>query len=460
MPLLTTCCALLLAVALPAGATVSPKEARAIAKQAYVYGVPMVDQWRGMYAFSIDTANPQYKGPFNTILNIARVFTPDDTAFVTPNADTPYTFIALDLRAEPMVLTVPSIDAERYYVFQLMDLYTFNFGYVGSRATGNRGGRYLIAGPHWRGKAPDDVDKLIRAETDLVTVVGRTQLLSPTDLENVKQVQAGYRLEPLSAHLGAPPPSPAPPVAWRPPLPAGEERTSLAFFDQLAFLLQFAQPPHASEVALRDRFARIGIVPGQPFDAAALSPEMRAALTAGMVDGQREIDARRAKLQGRTDTLFGSRPFLKNDYVARATGAQVGIGANSRDEAMYTIYDRDAAGQPLDGGAHAYTLRFAKGQLPPVNAFWSVTMYDLPKQLLVRNPIDRYLINSPMLPGLKTDADGGITLHLQAESPGADRESNWLPAPRGPFMVTLRYYWPAAALLKGRWKAPKIEVHS
>jgi hypothetical protein len=154
--------------------------------------------------------------------------------------------------------------------------------------------------------------------------------------------------------------------------------------------------------------------------------------------------------------LFGTREYLKNDYVARATGTQVGIGANSRDEALYPILDKDTRGEPLDGSRHRYVLRFAKGQFPPVQAFWSATMYELPSQLLVRNPIDRYLVNSPMLPDLKTDADGGLTILIQAESPGKDKESNWLPAPKGPFMLALRYYWPKPELLSGKWQSPSI----
>ena len=451
---------LALASARSVAAAVSPQEARAIAKEAYIYGVPMVDSWRTMYAFSVDQQNPQYKGPFNTILNVGRVFTPEDTAFVTPNSDTPYSFAALDLRAEPVVITIPKIDDHRYFVFQLMDLYTFNFAYIGSRATGNGGGRYLIAGPHWRGRTPEGIDKVIGSETELVNVVGRTQLYGPGDLENVQAIQAEYRVEPLSTYLGTPPPSPAPAVEWRKPVAPGRERTSLEFFDQLAFLLQFAEPPHRSEIRTRDRVEEIGIVPGQRFNSDALTPAVRDALRQGMADGQKEIDTRRASLHGHTDQLYGTRPFLRNDYVARATGAQVGIGANSREEALYPIVDKDADGQPLDGSAHAYTLRFAKGHFPPVHAFWSVTMYDLPQQLLVVNPINRYLINSPMLPQMKTDADGGVTIYIQAESPGADKEANWLPAPSGPFMLAMRYYWPRPELLKGQWKTPPIErVH-
>ena len=440
----------------PAERELSTTEAQSIAKEAYIYGLPMVAQYKTMYAFSIDKGNPQYKGSFDSILNIARVFTPADTAFVTPNSDTPYTFAGLDLRAEPAVITIPKMGKNRYFVFQLMDLYTFNFAYIGSRTTGNEGGTYLIAGPEWKGKVPKNITKSFTAETEFVSVVGRTQLFNPADLPNVKKIQAGYKVQPLHEflHTAAPP---APPVIdWPKPISPAEE-ASLAFLNQFAFLLQFAVPPHPSETELRQQFAKIGIVPGKPVSDSSFSPEVQAALKAGIEEGQKSIDASRAATGGKTDTLFGSREYLKNNFLARATGTQMGIGANSRDEALYPILDKDADGQPLDGSKSKYTLHFAKGQFPPVNAFWSLTMYDLPSQLLVKNPINRYLINSPMLSHLKLDPDGGLTINIQADSLGADKQANWLPAPRGPFMLTIRYYWPKKDLLNGDWKSPSVQ---
>lgn len=444
------------AVPLTASASASVDETRNIARDAYVFGTPMVDTYRVMYAFSIDKSNPQYKGPFNSILNVSRVFTPADTAFVTPNSDTPYSFVGLDLRAEPVIISVPPMEKNRYFVFQLMDLYSFNFAYIGSRTTGNQGGTYMIAGPDWKGEKPKGVDKVIKAETEMVSVVGRTQLFNPADLENVKEIQANFKVQTLSAYQNKPAPKAAAQVNWIKPIAPAVERTSPEFFNQFAFLLQFA-PSQPSEVALRKRFTEIGIEPGKPFNASKLSQEHQAALVAGMQDGQNEIDQLRNSLGGKTDTLFGTREYLKNNYVVRATGTQMGIGANSREEAMYPIYDKDASGQPLDGSQHNYTQRFAKGQQPPVVAFWSLTMYDRPKQLLVDNAINRYLINSPMLPNLTKDADGELTLYIQHVSPGKDKEANWLPAPNGPFMVTMRYYWPKPELLSGIWKSPLIE---
>jgi len=236
---------------------VSDREAQRIAKEAYIYGVPMVTVYSTLYEFSVDKGGPQYKGPFNSILNVARVFTPDDTAFVTPNSDTPYTFIGPDLRAEPMVLTVPAMEKNRYFVFQMMDLYTFNFDYVGSRTTGNGDGDFLIVGPNWKGHTPKGIKKVIRSETQLLNVVGRTQLFNPGDLDNVKKIQAGYKLRPLSEYLGKRAPPPAPDVSWVKPMKPAEESKSLEFFNQLAFLLQFTSV-NPAEAGLRRFDRKIG----------------------------------------------------------------------------------------------------------------------------------------------------------------------------------------------------------
>jgi len=442
--------------AVAVGKSLLDREAEQIAKEAYIYGVPMVTVYSTLYEFSVDKGRPQYKGPFNSILNVARVFTPDDTAFVTPNSDTPYTFIGPDLRAEPMVLTVPPMEKNRYFVFQMMDLYTFNFDYVGSRTTGNDGGDYLIAGPNWKGATPKGIKKVIRSETQLVNVVGRTQLFNPGDLENVKKIQAGYKLRPLSEYLGKPAPRPAADIEWIKPMKPADQSKSLEFFNQLAFLLQFTSL-NPVEAKLRKQFESIGIVSGKPFEVASLSEERKAALLNGLANGQKAIGAYRVTLAGKSADLFGTRAFLKNDYVKRATGIQVGIGANSKDEALYPIYEKDAEGKQLNGESGRYVLRYANGQFPPVNAFWSLTMYALPSQLLVKNPIDRYLINAPMLPSLKRDADGGLTIYIQNESPGADKEPNWLPAPKGTFMLAARYYWPKPELLEGKWNSPEVQ---
>jgi hypothetical protein len=432
---------------------VAADAARAIAKEAYVYGFPLVDNYRVIHAYAVEQGGPDYKAPFNQLHNTARVYTPADTVIQTPNSDTPYSFAALDLRAEPMVLTLPPIEPNRYYSVQLVDLYTHNFAYLGTRATGNGGGDVLVAGPGWSGEKPQGVAKVVQAETELVLALYRTQLFDAADLPKVHEVQRGYRVRPLSAYAGkAPPPAP-PPLQLVKPLTPAEERSSLGFFEVLRAVLALC-PTHPSEVDLRARFEKIGVAPATPFVPDALSPELQAALRAGMVDGQKEIDAARAQATSAAD-LFGTREELKNDYLVRAEAAQSGIYGNTKEEAFYIPYQTSSDGKPLDASKHDYAIRFEPGKLPPANAFWSLTLYDLPAQLLVDNAIDRYLINSPMLPGLKRDPDGGLTLLIQHQPPeGA--EANWLPAPKGPFFTVLRIYLPRPEVLNGVWKAPPI----
>lgn len=457
---ITALVAMLLGGLLPGdalGAEVTPAEARAIAKDAYVYGFPLVDSYRIQHEYFVDSKSPQHKGPWNQIVNIPRVYTPADTAIQTPNSDTPYSFVGIDLRAEPIVLTVPVIEKSRYFSVQLIDAYTFNFAYIGSRATGNGGGSFLIAGPNWKGETPKGVTKVIRSETEFVFALYRTQLFDPADIDNVKKVQAGYKAQTLSAFLGAPAPKPAPIIDFITPLTPNAEKTSLQFFDILNFVLRYC-PINPTETQLMARFAKIGIGGGQTFDESKLSPEMRTAIEQGMADAWVEFGGLVKKFDAGKVTsgdVFGTRTYLKNNYLYRMGAAVMGIYGNSKQEAMYPVYAVDEAKQKLDG-ASRYSLRFAPGRLPPVNAFWSLTMYELPPSLLVANPINRYLINSPMLPQLKRDANGGITLLIQNESPGKDKESNWLPAPTGPFILYMRLYWPKAEALDGKWSAPPL----
>jgi hypothetical protein len=441
-----------------AQAGVSPAEARAIAKEAYTYGFPVVDNYRIQHAYWMDKANPEYKAPFNQFWNAAQLFTPADKAIQSPNSDTLYSFVGADLRSEPLVLTVPVIEKDRYFTLQLIDYYTYNFDYIGSRTTGNGGGSFLLAGPGWKGATPKGVKKVFRCDTDFAFVAGRTQLFNPDDIDNVRKIQAGYKVQPLSAFLGQPAPKAAPAIDFIKPLTPADEKTSLEFFNILNFVLQYC-PPVPSEKALMARFAKIGVGAGKTFDASKLSPEIKTAIEQGRADAwaaNGEVERQWSEGTVSSGDVFGSREFLKNNYLYRMTAAVLGIYGNSKAEALYGFYATDQAKQKLDG-ANRYTLRFAPGQLPPVNAFWSLTMYDWPQSLLVTNPINRYLINSPMLPNLERDADGGLTLLIQNDSPGKDKEANWLPAPKGPFVMALRLYWPKEAAVDGKWKQPPLQ---
>ncbi len=447
-----------LALTTARAADITPAEARTIAKEAYTYGFPMVDNYRIQHSYWVDKATPEYKGPWNQIWNSARVYTPADTAIQTPNSDTPYSFVGADLRSEPLVLTVPAMEKERYFSVQLIDYYTFNFDYIGTRTSGNEGGSFLLAGPSWKGATPKGVKKVFRCETELAFPTYRTQLFNPGDIDNVKKIQAGYKVQPLSGFLGQPAPKAAPAIDFIKPLTPAEEKTSLQFFNILNFVLQFC-PTVPSETELMARFAKIGVGAGKSFDASKLSPEMKAAIEQGIADSWADLEGLKKEFEeGKLSSgdVFGTRAFLKNNYAYRMIAAALGIYGNSKQEAIYPTYYVDEAKQKLSG-ANRYTLRFAPGQLPPVNAFWSLTMYDEPQSLLVANPINRYLINSPMLPQLKKDADGGLTLIIQNESPGKEKEANWLPAAKGPFSMIMRLYWPKEEAVDGKWTAPPLK---
>jgi hypothetical protein len=205
------------------------------------------------------------------------------------------------------------------------------------------------------------------------------------------------------------------------------------------------------------RFARIGVGAGKTIDVS--SPEMKTAIEQGMADAWVDLEALSKQIDAGKITfgeLFGTREYLKNNYLYRMGAAVLGIYGNSKQEAMYPVYAVDTEGKKLDG-ASKYTVHFEADRLPPVNAFWSLTMYELPQSLLVANPINRYLLNSPMLPQFVKDADGGLTFYIQNESPGKDKEPNWLPAPKGPFIIAMRLYWPKQEALDGTWKQPPMK---
>jgi hypothetical protein len=270
-------------------------------------------------------------------------------------------------------------------------------------------------------------------------------------------VQAGYKAQTLSEFLNTAAPKAAPAIDFIKPLTLAEQKTSLQFFDVLDFLLEFC-PTDPSETALRGRFVRLGIGAGRMFDSSKLTPEMKTAFERGMADAWADFAALEKQVAAGKVTsgdVFGTRQYLKNNYLYRMAGGVLGIWGNSKQEAMYPVYYVDEAKQKLSG-ANRYTVRFAPGQLPPANAFWSLTLYKQPESLLVANPINRYLINSPMLPQLLRDADGGLTLIIQNESPGKDEEANWLPTPKGPFSVVMRIYWPKPEALNGQWTAPQL----
>ena len=445
----------------------TPDEAKAIAKDAYIYGFPMVMNYKTMYLYTINEQSPEYKGPFNMVSCDARVYTPEDKAVVTPNSDTPYCMFWVDLRAEPMVISVPEIDPERYYSFQLIDLYTHNFAYIGTLTTGNAAGNYLIASPAWKGETPEGITEVLPCETDFFFVVVRTQLFDPEDIENIKLIQDSYGLQGLSAFVGKEPPAQAPEIKF-PEWKEGVQFTAEAFA-YIDFMLSLVTPVD-EEKALFERFAKIGLGGSEVFDLASYSPEIQEALEAGVKEGFEEMEAFIAQETGDplvSAKIFGTREFLaasaaenygqEDFYLMRMMAAHMGLYGNSGFEALYPTYLTDSDGEPLDASKHNYTLTFAKEQRPPVKSFSSLSMYDGQTQLFIHNPLERYLLNTPMKMQFILEDDESAIFYIQKDSPGEEKEANWLPAPDGPFYMVLRLYGPEPEALEGRWMPPAVQ---
>jgi hypothetical protein len=437
--------------------SLSPQETRSIAKEAYIYGFPMVASYQTLYKQAIDTQSPDYRAPFNTLASARGVATPDDKFVVTPNSDTPYSFLWMDLRAEPIVISMPKIEKNRYYSAQLIDLYTFNFAYLGTRSYGNEGGSFLIAGPDWKGDTPKGITAILQAQTRFAYMIIRTQLFNVGDIDNVRRIQDGYHAQLLSRFLGQPAPPAAPAITW--PLPTADMLTTPAIFPYLNFLLQFC-PVDSSETSLMSRFAKLDIGAGKTFDWTNLSAEAKRDVSDGIKDSAGDLETIMKRIntdQIASFDLFGTRDFLENNYLYRYVGAKLGLYGNSGAEASYFGYFVDADHKLLDASKDNYKLHFPKGQLPENNAFWSLTMYDGKTQLLVSNPLKRYLLNSTTLDSYKYGSDGSLTFYIQRKSPGQELEANWLPAPAGPFYGVFRVYMPGEQVANGRWKKPPMQ---
>ncbi|MCK1721967.1 DUF1254 domain-containing protein [Bradyrhizobium sp. 141] len=438
-------------------------KAKDIAEAGFIFGLPIVMNYGVMYEYVVDRNSSQFKAPFNHLKNEASVYTYKDTAIVTPNSDTPYSMGWMDLRAEPIVISVPAVDPKRYYSVQLVDGNTYNYGYLGSRATGSDAGDYMVVGPDWKGATPPGIKKVFQSGTQFSLAIIRTQLFNPEDLDNVVKVQAGYKMQPLSAYLKQPATTASAAVDFP---KIDKELVKTNFFEYLDFVLQFA-PAQENEMEIRAALAKIGVGPGKTFNFKDLPLEQKLEVGLGMKEGEKKVEEAVATVGKRINGWQVSAPFGDNahyngDWLKRAVAAKAGIYGNDSVEATYPQTRIDGDGQTLDGSKNNYTLTFPPGEQPPVNAFWSVTMYDGKSQLLIENPINRYLINSPMLTNMKKNADGSVTLYIQNKSPGADKEANWLPAPNGPIYLVMRLYWPKTeppSLLpagEGTWKPPAI----
>ncbi|VVP91660.1 hypothetical protein PS918_03294 [Pseudomonas fluorescens] len=425
-------------------ATLDQPQAKALAQEAYVFAYATVEHDKVLGAIAA-------KLPFNRLYSEPRLLGPQDDKVVSPNNDTFYSRALLDLRGEPQVLQVPAVPG-RYYSFQLVDMRTDNLDYIGTRATGNQAGRYLIVGPDWQGDLPTGFNGVIRSPSRLVLLLGRTEVKGEADQKDAAKVLMGYALQPLSNLTGgaAPPALPALQLPAYQNTRQGPAQALFNTFNTLAPLHQWS----ASEQAKLARFDAIGIKPGAPFEPPAA---LREAIAQGAEAGRERVRTASSQLSVEQHGWFPSPANVGkfgDDDLTRAAVAWRYIYANDALEALYPMALHDVQGQVLDG-RNSYRLHFPADQLPPVDAFWSLTLYDGRTQLLSANPIQRYSLGDRS-PDLHYDADGGLTLILQPNAPVPAKQTNWLPTPEGPFNLLLRLYLPKAGALDGRYRLPTI----
>ena len=435
----------------------SPKQISEKVEKAYYFSYPILQGYQALFGISIAKQSPSYFGELNGVYSKPFTLNPSYTAVVSPNADTPYTLLNLDLSTEPMVYSVPAIK-NRYYVMQLVDLYGYNAHYIGTRATGTDAGKYLLAGPNWHGKVPKGITKVLRFETDLVLGIGRTQLFGDSDLPALKKVVAQYKVEPLSTFNGTKAPKTKQhnwPV-WNPAF-LDDER----FIPILNFSLSFCKPNPEDAEALAN-LKSLGIFAGADFDAAKLTKAQQEAIIKGIKTAQAKMAQKARNLSPsqngwRSLTGFGDRVYFKGDYFLKAAAATVGYLANDPIEASYPVCRVDSEGKQLNG-ANNYKITFTTE--PPNNAFWSVTIYNTLKDgtggFLVENPINRYLINDKTK-GLTKEKDGKMIITISHNEPKDPKErANWLPAPEGNFYLIMRIYMPKESVLNGSWEPPAV----
>jgi hypothetical protein len=431
---------------------VSADEAETIAREAIVFAYPMLFNYKTIWEQTQDHLSSSFIGGFNRYRHYTRSYTAADTDIVTPNNDSPYSWAWFDLRREPVVLRVPEVAEDRYYVVQMFDLFTYNFAYVGVRSTGFDAGDYLIAPTTWDGQAPDGVDDVLRTETQIAGTLTRTALFGADDMPTVRAIQHGYAIQPLSEYAGLRPPPPVASLAF----PAWDQPRALSadFIAYLNFMLGLVDP-NPSETPLYQRLAGIGIGAGRPWQPENVPAEVLTAIGAGVEHGLKDIEERVSHTTSSIG-LFGSRQQLADDYLTRAVAANMGIYGQVAEEAVYGGSRLDANGDQLMGDQH-YELRFDRTTLPDAKFFWSITLYELPSRLLAANPIDRYSIGD-RTPRIAYADDGSLTITLQAATPDDPAQhANWLPTPAdGPFTIIYRLYGPGKEAQTGNWSLPPV----
>ncbi len=440
-----------------AAETISEQDAHSVGVTAYLYFYPLVtmDLTRKQLT-NVAKASSGINAPMNTFANIPEYPTATMKVVVRPNFDTLYSSAWLDLTKEPMIVSVPDTQG-RYYLLPMLDMWTDVFASPGWRTTGTQAGDYAVVPPGWSGSIPASVVR-IDAPTPYVWIIGRTKTDGPADYDAVHKVQAGLKVTPISRFGQAVEPvvgtvdpgidMKTPPKIQVDTMPAGK------FFAYAADILKM-QPPHITDEPILAQMRRIGIERGKSFDIDKLDPAIKTALETAPKDALAlmawKVSSLARVVNGwsmNTDTMG----VYGNYYLKRAIITQLGLGANLPEDAIYPINLADDTGKPLDG-ANRYVLHFESNAIPPVNAFWSVTLYDA-EGYQVPNNLNRFAVSSWM--PFKFGPDGSLDLYFQNESPGADKEANWLPAPKGPFNLTMRLYAPKSDALTGKWNPPPV----
>jgi hypothetical protein len=437
-----------------ADAAVNADEARKIAGHAYTFAYPLVLVEMTRRANTQDSS-PRYINHFLHALAF-----PDEhfRQVIRPNADTLYSSAWLDLSSEPVLLHVPDTKG-RYYLMQFMDAWTETIASPGKRTTGTGEGWFAIVGPSWKGKLPEKAQR-IDCPTNISWLIGRTQTNGSSDYEFVHSIQQGYQLMPLSEYPKASPPITMADLSQLqlrgsvPPPVRVAQMSAAEFFNLFAQLL-VKNPAHAMDEPMMQQLAKIGIVPGQPFPPANLRPEQLQAIDEGAQASAKALGGfdRSSLPTGKTGwTLPGKYGRYGTNYVVRALTARYFLGILPTEDAVYLSAVHDGSGQPLDGSKR-YTMHFEKGSTPPERAFWSLTAYD-EQGYFAGNPLHRFAIGDR--DALKLNADGSLDIYIQHDSPGADKESNWLPAPAASFNLALRMYWPEPQAISGEWTPPAV----
>jgi hypothetical protein len=437
---------------------VTEQEAHAIGVDAYVYFYPLLsmDLTRKQFT-NVEPGKEFGKGPMNMFVNVPEYPPADFKGVVRSNFDTLYSIAWLDLTREPLVVSAPDTDG-RYYLLPMLDMWTDIFAAPGWRTTGTSAANFLVTPPGWTGTLPEGFTRLA-APTPYLWVIGRTKTDGPADYEAVHKIQAGYKVTPLSLWGKAQEPVTAridPSVDMKtPPKIQVDTMPAAEYFTYAAELLKL-HPPHGTDQPIIAQMKRIGIEPGKSFEFEKLDPAVKKALGSAPADAQQLMAWRLATLalvvngwSMNTDTMG----VYGNYYLKRAIVAQIGLGANLPEDAIYPLNLGDDAGKPLDG-ANKYTVHFDKGAAPPVDAFWSITLYDH-EGFQVANSLNRFAVASWM--PFKTNADGSLDLYFQNESPGKDKEANWLSAPKEAFNLTMRLYAPKSDALTGKWSPPAVK---